>query len=177
MPSGGQNSGHIEKILRLCTIEELQANLRGNDMVTEVRRLLFSHSETTKAIKDYGEKFHMVFPEGKVIRVRFAGTYGHEFHTMKQFKTPLHGTYNIEENVKAVTITFFNESTFEQKFFNLTADFVSGALIEYCIHNQIMMPKQAKKSLDVTDFNVCLDINYENKTEADQGNAGLSLDE
>ncbi len=149
----------------------------GDNMVTEIRRLLFSHSETTKAIKDYAEKFHIIIPEGKVVRVRFAGAHGHEFHTMKHFKTPLHGTYHIEENVKAVIITFFNEITFEQKFFNLTADFVSGALVEYSIHNQIMMPKQAKKSLDITEFNVCLDIKYENKTEADRGNAGLALDE
>jgi hypothetical protein len=146
-------------------------------MATEIRRLLFSHSETTKAIKDYGAKFRMDFPEGKVIRVRFAGTYDHDFHTAKQFKTPLHGTYHVEENVKAVTITFFNEKTFEQKFFNLTADFVSGALIEYCISNQIMLPKQAKKNLDLTEFNVCLDISYENKTEADKGNKGITLEE
>lgn len=146
-------------------------------MATEIRRLVFSHAETTKAIKNFGQKFRMNFPEGKIIRVRFAGSFDHEFHTMKQFKTPLHGTYNIEENTRPVTITFFDEDTFEQKFFNLAADFISGALIEYCIQNRIMMPKHAKKSLALTDFNVCLDVNYESTSEDGAGKMGFAPDE
>ena len=58
----------------------------------------------------------------------------------------------------------FDERSFEQKFINLTADFISVALIEYSITNKIMMPKNAEKNLDLTEFNICLDINLENQT-------------
>lgn len=133
-------------------------------MATEIRRLVFTNAETTKALRTYGKKYDMVFPEGTVIRSRFAGNAEYEFDTMKQFKSPLHGDYNVEGNPRAVIVTFFDEKTFEQKYFNLTADFVSAALIEFCIENKIMMPKDAKKALDITEFNMCLDINFETQT-------------
>lgn len=143
-------------------------------MATEIRRLVFTNSEATKALRTYGQKYSMEFPEGKVIRSRFAGNAEYEFHTMKQFKAPIHGDYNIEGNPRAVIVTFFDEKTFEQKYFNLTADFVSAALVEFCIENRIMMPKGAKKALDVNEFNMCLDINFEAQTSE---TTSLSLDE
>lgn len=138
-------------------------------MATEIRRLIFSHSETTSAIRAYGAKMGMKFPDGRVIRARYAGNAEYEFHSMKQFKSPIQGDYNVKETPKAVTLTFFDEKTFEQKFINLTADFISSALIEYCILHKIMMPKNAEKSLDLTEFNVCLDINLENQTDSSSG--------
>jgi hypothetical protein len=78
---------------------------------------------------------------------------------------------------RALTLTFFDEKTLEQKFYNLTSDFVSSALVEYCLTNKIMMPKSAEKRLDVTEFNICLDINMENFTRGDTPNQGLALEE
>lgn len=134
-------------------------------MASEIRRLVFSHSESTKALQVFGEKYDVAFPEGKIIRAKFAGTAEYEFHSMKQFKSAIHRDYNVEGKPSSVIVTYFDEKTFEHKFFNLTADFVSGALIEYCIRNKIMLPKAAKKSLDITEFNICLDINFDNETE------------
>ncbi|HPQ50749.1 MAG: hypothetical protein KDJ26_02310 [Alphaproteobacteria bacterium] len=135
-------------------------------MATEIRRLIFSHSETTIAIRSYGATMGMKFPEGRIIRARYAGSAEYEFHSMKQFKAPIQGDYNVKETPKAITLTFFDERSFEQKFINLTADFISVALIEYSITNKIMMPKNAEKNLDLTEFNICLDINLENQTES-----------
>jgi hypothetical protein len=134
-------------------------------MATEIRRLVFSHAESTKALKVFGEKYDMTFPEGKIIRAKFAGNAEYEFHSMKQFKSSIHRDYNVEGKPSSVIVTYFDDKTFEHKFFNLTADFISGALIEYSIANKIMLPKAAKKALDVTEFNICLDINYDNETE------------
>lgn len=138
-------------------------------MATEIRRLIFSHSETTSAIRNYGAAHGMRFPEGRIIRARYAGSAEYEFHSLKQFKAPIQGDYNVKETPKAITLTFFDEKTFEQKYINLTADFISASLIEYCITHKIMMPKIAEKTLDLTEFNVCLDINLENLTDSASG--------
>lgn len=145
-------------------------------MATEIRRLVFSHAESTKALEDFGKKYDVAFPEGKIIRAKFAGTAEYEFHSMKKFQSSLHRDYNVEDRPSSVIITYFDEKTLEHKFFNLTADFVSGALIEYCIANRIMMPKAAKKHLDVTEFNICLDINFDNET-AESKSSSLTLEE
>lgn len=146
-------------------------------MATEIRRLTFSHSESTAAMRDYGNKNDVKFPDGKIIRARFAGSAEYEFHSMKQIKSPIHGDYNVKENPRAITLTFFDEKTLEQKYYNLTADFVSSAIIEYCIANKIMLPKKAEKRLDVTEFNICLDINMESYTDGDKANQGLALED
>jgi hypothetical protein len=145
-------------------------------MATEIRRLVFTHAESTKALQDFGAKYDVAFPEGKIIRAKFAGTAEYEFHSMKQFKSSLHRDYNVEGRPSSVIVTFFDEKTLEHKFFNLTADFVSGALIEYCIANKIMLPKAAKKSLDLTEFNICLDVNFDNET-AESRSSSLTLEE
>lgn len=146
-------------------------------MATEIRRLIFSHSESTAAVKEYGKKNNVNFPEGKIIRARFTGTAEYEFHSMKGVKSPIQGDYNVKDSPRAITLTFFDEKTMEQKFYNMTADFVSSALIEYCVLNKIMMPKKAEKHLDVTEFNICLDINMENTTDGDAPNQGLALED
>lgn len=133
-------------------------------MATEIRRLVFSHAESTKALQDFGEKYKVQFPQGRVIRAKFASIAEYEFHSMKQFQTSLHKDYNVEGQPLSVIVTFFDEKTLEHKFFNLTADFITEALIEYCINNKIMLPKTAKKKLDISEFNICLDINYDNVT-------------
>jgi hypothetical protein len=144
-------------------------------MPKEVRRLVFTHPESTQAVVDYGQKFNMIFPKGRIIRAKFAGDAEFEFHTMRDFKSPVHRTYNVQEKRSAVIITFFDETTFEHKYFNLTADFVSAALVEFCLHHKIMLPKMAAKQLDITEFNICLDVNFENYLVAEP--PALKLDD
>lgn len=144
-------------------------------MPKEVRRLVFSHAESTHAILEYGQKFNMSFPKGKIIRAKFAGTAEYEFHTMKDFKSPVHRTYNVQKRESSVIVTFFDEETFEHKYFNLTADFIATALIEFCLQNKVMLPRSSSKELDLTEFNICLDIKFENRTSADA--PPLSLDD
>lgn len=146
-------------------------------MATEIRRLVFSHAESTKALEDFGKKYNIQFPTGKIIRAKFAGTAEYEFHSMKQLKTSIHKDYNVEGKASSVIITYFDDKTFEHKFFNLTADFISGALIEYCIANKIMLPKTSKKSLDITEFNICLDINFDNTTPESPAIQGFAPDD
>lgn len=136
-------------------------------MPREVRRLVFTHAESTKAIVNYSQQFDMSFPQGRIIKAQYTGSAEYEFHTMKSFKSNIHDKYNVKENAKSIIITFFDETTFEHKFYNLTADFLSAALIEYCIDKNIMMPKEAQKTLDLTEFNICLDINYEKSAEGE----------
>lgn len=136
-------------------------------MPQEVRRLVFTHPEATVAISAYGKKFNIVFPEGKIIHARFGGTSEFEEHNMRDFKSPVHRTYNVQEKRSSIIITFFVAETLEHKYFNLTADFVSASIIEFCIANKIMLPKNATKIIDITEFNICLDINYEHQLLAE----------
>jgi hypothetical protein len=55
------------------------------------------------------------------------------------------------------------------------ADFVSAAMIEYCIANKVMLPKSGAKTIDITEFNICLDITMDIKVEAEE--AVLSLED
>ena len=146
-------------------------------MATEIRRLIFSHAESTAALTSYGKKVDLKFPQGKIIRARFAGSAEYEFHSMKQVKFPIEGDYNVKDSARAVTLTFFDEKTLEQKYYNVTADFISSALIEYCIANKIMLPKAAEKRLEMTEFNICLDIGMENKTEQTEALQELRLED
>ncbi len=144
-------------------------------MPREIRRLVFTYQEATIAITEYGKKYNISFPKGRIIHAKFASVSEYELHNMKEFKSPIHRTYNVKEKRSAVIITFFDEDTLEHKYFNLTADFISAALIEYSLNNKIMLPKNASKEMDVTEFNICLDINYENYLTPE--NKPLSLDD
>lgn len=146
-------------------------------MATEIRRLIFSHNESTTAIRDYGKENNVQFPDGKIIRARYAGSAEYEFHSMKTVKSSVQNDYNIKESPRAVTLTFFDEKTLEQKYYNLTSDFISSALIEFCIANKIMLPKMAEKRLDLTEFNICLDIGMESFTPDDKEEKRLSFDD
>lgn len=144
-------------------------------MTTEIRRVIFTHDESTSALATYGNKVDIKFPEGKIIRARFAGSAEYEFHSMKQIKFASSPDYNVKDVARAVTLTFFNEKTLEQKYYNVTSEFVSAALIEYCIANKIMLPRNAEKRLEMTEFNICLDINTENKPDKSPFSGPLSL--
>jgi hypothetical protein len=146
-------------------------------MTTESRRLIFSHAEATSAIRAYGAKNGLTFPNGKIIRARFAGGPEYEFSSLKQVKSPVQSDYNIKETQRAVTLTFFDDTTLEQKFYNLPADFISVSLVEYCLENKIMLPKKASKGLDVNDFNICLDISMETLVEGHAPTQRLALED
>ena len=130
-------------------------------MPTEIRRIVFLHTESTAAIIAYGQRFNMSFPQGKIIRASFTNKVDYESLNSQQFQSPTNNQYNVEQKPRAVIITFFDEKSLEHKFVNLTSDFISGALIEYCVNNKIMIPKTSRKSLDITEFNLCLDIHIE----------------
>ncbi len=127
-------------------------------MAHELRRIVFSHNESTDALINYGKKFNMAFPSGKIIKASFGGNSEYEFHSMKKHENPVQQQYNIEQKPRSVIVTFFDANTLEHKYFNLTADFISSALIEYCIEHKIILPKKARKSLDISEFNIVLDV-------------------
>jgi hypothetical protein len=145
-------------------------------MAKELRRIVFSHAESTEALAAYGKKYNMVFPAGNIIKANFAGSSEYEFHSMKQHINPIQHQYNVEQKARSIIVTFFDSTTFEHKYFNLTADFVSAALIEYCIENKIILPKQARKSIDVSEFNIVLDVSTEPQKVA-TATDNLSLEE
>ena len=144
-------------------------------MATEIRRLIFTHNEAIEAIKAYATQNGITFPSGKIVRAQFAGSAEYEINSLKQIKSDVQKSYNVKENPRAVILTIFSSETLEQKYFNLTANFISIALIEYCIKHKIMLPKDAEKSLDLTDFNICLDISRDNFTDADHTDTRLKL--
>ncbi len=148
-------------------------------MPQEVRRIVFSHNESTEALVSYGKKFDMNFSSGIIIRASFAGTSEYEHHSMKQHQSSVQKQYNIEQKPKSVIVTFFDAKTLEHKYFNLTADFISSALIEYCIENRIILPKQAKKSLDISEFNIVLDVATDAMQRNSEGSivSGLQLED
>jgi len=144
-------------------------------MATEIRRLIFTHNEAIDAIRTYASKNGINLPHGKIVRANFAGSAEYEINNLKQIDSETQRTYNIKENPRAVILTIFSEETLEQKYFNLTSNFISIALIEYCLKHKIMLPKDAEKSLDLTDFNICLDISRDSFTETDKPDTRLSL--
>ncbi|PZP55440.1 MAG: hypothetical protein DI586_06850 [Micavibrio aeruginosavorus] len=148
-------------------------------MPQELRRIVFSHSESTEALIAYGKKFDMLFSSGNIIRANFAGNSEYEFHSMKQHQSSVQKQYNIEQKPRSVIVTFFDAKTLEHKYFNLTADFISSALIEYCIAHKIILPKQAKKSLDISEFNIVLDVAIDTLRVSEDGSTstGLSLED
>ncbi|HAJ90758.1 MAG TPA: hypothetical protein DCM27_07090 [Rhodospirillaceae bacterium] len=146
-------------------------------MAIEIRRLIFNQSEAIEAIKAYGTKNGITFPDGKIVRAKFAGAAEYEINILKQIKSEITADHNVKEDSRAVILTIFSEETLEQKYFNLTSNFISAALIEYCIKHKIMLPKDAEKSLDITDFNICLDISRDSFTDEDQSTTRLSLED
>ena len=87
-------------------------------MTKELRRIVFSHAESTEALVAYGKKFNMVFPSGNIIKVNFAGTAEYEHHSMKQHVNPVQHQYNVEQKPRSIIVTFFDSQTLEHKYFN-----------------------------------------------------------
>lgn len=144
-------------------------------MPSEVRRLIFSYPEVTEAITAYGKAYNIKFPVGQITRAKFASDGDFEQHTMKDFKSALHRTYNVQQKRRSIILSLFDATTLEHKNFNLTADFVSGAIIEFCLSHKVMIPKDSQKEIEITDFHICLDIGLNNPLEP--GGKTLTLDD
>jgi hypothetical protein len=134
-------------------------------MPIEIRRIVFTHNESTRAIHDYGKKFNMSFPEGKVVKAEISGRTDYEFQTAKQFRTIV-GKNDVQKdnNNSTIIITFYDEQTMERRFYNLTSQFLTMALVEYCMNNGIILPKNAQKKADMAEMNLCLDVEVDSKT-------------
>ena len=125
-------------------------------MPTEIRRLVFSHAESTEALSDHGKKFDAPIPAGKLIRA--------QLKTMEE-----------KDKFQMVNLTFYDDMTLSHKVVSMTTDFVRAALIDFCATHRIVLPRDAEKTLDVTEFNFCLDI----KMDKSAGSAAppLTFDE
>lgn len=145
-------------------------------MAKEIRRLAFTYNEAMAALKALAEKNNINLPHGRIVRTQFAGNSEYELHPLRMQKSDIQSEYNIKDSPKSAILTIFCDETLEQKYLNLTANFISTALIEYCIAHKIMLPKQSEKSLDFSDFSICLDI-YSETTIGDDSPKALSLED
>lgn len=138
-------------------------------MPKEVRRIVFSHIETANAISSYGKKFNMLFPEnGKLLKAGYSSAPEFDISAIKQMQE----THQpVEHKPRSVILTFFDHKTLEHKYFTLPDEFILSALREYCIEQKILLPKTAKKSLDITEFNIVMDLSSESEE------AGLALED
>ena len=138
-------------------------------MPREVRRIVFSHSETASAIINYGKKFNMSFPEnGKLLKAVYSTAPEFEISAIKQMQE----SHQVADHKpRPVILSFFDHKTLEHKYFTLPDEFILSALKEYCMEQKILLPKTAKKALDVTEFNVVLDLSTESEEQ------GLSLED
>ncbi len=128
-------------------------------MPSEIRRMVFFHSELADALRDFGKNYDVEFPDGKVIKASLASKAEYELHTqVSQPAMPLAKEYNVKQLSNSIIVTFFDEASFSHKYFNLASDFISSALIHFCIQRKIPIPKAGRKKLDVTEFNICMDI-------------------
>jgi hypothetical protein len=134
-------------------------------MPNEVRRLVFTHAESTRALIDHGKRFDVPLPPGRLMRAKYSG--GPDFG----------GASPSRARHTTITLTFFDDTVMEHKHVSVTAEFVLSALIEFCAANKIMLPRGAEKSLDVTEFNFCLDIRMASTADGVDAAPALELDD
>lgn len=132
-------------------------------MPSEIRRLMFFHKELFEALNLYGSEKGYEFIGNKIINAEWTKNLEHDPHKHIEFRTEISEKYNIDEMQNSVIVTFFDDMTFEHKYYNLPAHFITEALIQYSIKNNIPLPQKSRKTLDVTEFNVCLDIIIDDK--------------
>lgn len=132
-------------------------------MPKEVRRIVFSHQETSRALGGYGKKFNMAFPEnGNLLKASYSPSPEFNIHTLKQMQEAHQAP---DHKPRSIVLTFFDNKTMEHKYFTLPEDFILSALTDYCIEQKILLPKTAKKTLDVTEFNIVLDLASDSQEE------------
>ncbi len=137
-------------------------------MPNEIRRLAFSYAETLSALRSYGERFQVKMPKGSLLHARFAAVDEEKEATGHQDHKALFKAYNVRQNRSNLVLTFYNDKDDSHTPYILTADFVTAALIQYCLGEDIMLPKSARKTLDITDFQLCLDMEMDIRTQGQE---------
>ncbi len=132
-------------------------------MPSEIRRLIFFNTELFDALNSYGLKKGYEFKGSKITNVKWAEISKYNIHKYIEFENKTISKNNAEKAKNYIIITFFDEKTFEHRHYKLPAYFITEALIEYSTNNNIPIPENSRKVLDVTEFNICLDIIIDDK--------------
>jgi hypothetical protein len=103
-------------------------------MPTEVRRLVFANAEFYAALDQYLSRTGTNLPSGSIVKI----------HTDMIRDT--------------ITVDISRGTSAAVEAVTLTARQVGGALIGYCINNQIPLPRGFSKSLIVAGDNIALDM-------------------
>jgi len=103
-------------------------------MPTEVRRLVFSNTEFYAALDQYLSRTGASLPLGSIVKI----------HTDTAHDT--------------VTIDIRHSDSAQTDAVNLPARQVGGALIGYCINNEIPLPRGFAKSLIIAGDNIALEM-------------------
>jgi hypothetical protein len=144
-------------------------------MPNEIRRLLFDFSEATEALQSYAQNHDVWMPAGKISRIRLGTRGKHEFHTMRGHADKVQRDHNVNNPSDDIVISFFDEASLEHSYVNLSKAFVAAALIDFCINNKILLPKEAGKNIDIDELHLCMDIHFNNPS--DNASPILSLEE
>lgn len=131
-------------------------------MPKEIRRILFDFKEVSQALHEYANNSKANLPSGHIARVRFGRKAKHDLHTIRDKSAKKLSDYNVSDATDNIVINFFDDTTLEHNYSNVSTAFVAAALIEYCINNDIVLPKEAEKSIDIEELHFCLDIHFDN---------------
>lgn len=132
-------------------------------MPKDIRRLVFSNAEVTKAIQDYGTDQETEIPSGKVVKLTISDRESSANFFLSDKHTSFLENYNIDKKSHSAIVTFHDVTKEEQQNSYLTTntEFITAALIDFCLrHPDIRIPKKGKKNVAKTDFNICLDIYF-----------------
>ena len=144
-------------------------------MPEEIRRIRFTFAETAQALNDYARDHGIRLPEGHITRARLGKKAKHEIHTMREHTGRVQQDHNVSEADDDIIITFFDDSAMQHNALNLSKAVIAAVLIDYCIDNKILLPKQAQKSIAVDELYICMDIELSSASDKDA--AILSLEE
>lgn len=109
-------------------------------MPTEVRRLVFSNSEFYAALDQYLSRTGTSLPLGSIVQIRS------------------------DSANESVAIDIHNNSGSYIEAVNLSVRQVGGALISYCINNEIPLPRGFSKSLIISGDNIALEMTNSART-------------
>ena len=137
-------------------------------MPQEIRRLVFSHNETTQALKKNEKNIKQKLPKGSILHARYA-LENEQFNDSKKITVEeIFKDYNVKPSEEQLIITFYNDKTLEHSYINVSSDEIVASLIQYCLDKKVMLPKNGSKTLDVVEFNLCLDIGMDIKVEEEE---------
>ena len=133
-------------------------------MPKDIRRLVFDYDEVTEALKGYAHDQGVEIPSGKVVKLTLSERDVQVASLISEKHSAFLENYNIGVENQSAIITFFDKTDPEKQnqYFPTNTDFVTAALIDYCIkHPDIRIPKDGKKNVAKTEFNICLDIFFD----------------